>query len=254
LAEVTGTVTVERGATKLRGRDRLELQSGDRVTVAATGTASIIWPEYGRTVLGAGTTLELSRAEMPDRRSRMRVWIRLQSGRIWTRLQRLLVDGSSFDVQAGDVVATVRGTSFGVFFVGDKVSVRVVESQVAMWQIDEPEAEPVVVSAGEVMEVPAADETPVSEWSEPQPMTPTEQLDPMMQEGDEIIPPEMLLYEPAPETGPTVEPVAPESALDMTAATTVTQETSPTEVPTTTENSVSAPLDPLPITEQPLVL
>jgi hypothetical protein len=85
---------------------------GDVVETEADGSASLIWPDYGRTLIDSNSKLTVSTANEND--GNLNVHLKLDGGRIWTRLERLLGSGSGFDVRASNVVATVRGTSFGV--------------------------------------------------------------------------------------------------------------------------------------------
>jgi ferric-dicitrate binding protein FerR (iron transport regulator) len=104
---------------------------GDEVETASGASATLIWPDYGRTVLDANSKLVVTQANKTG--DNLNVKLKLNAGRIWTRLERLLGAGSGFEVRASNVVATVRGTSFGVDNrVGGNVSIQVAESHVGI--------------------------------------------------------------------------------------------------------------------------
>lgn len=90
------------------------LQAGDRVRAGSDGHAVIRWDGLGESELGANSEV-LLKSDAPvqgtDERS---VELRLEVGRIWTRLLRLIDVDAGFVVETPDVIATVRGTSFDV--------------------------------------------------------------------------------------------------------------------------------------------
>src|SRR5262249_33464928 len=64
----------------------MELKSGDRLDMAS-GTATIVWPHYGRTTLASGTILEMQKVFESTNRERFDIRLRLVEGRIWTRFE-----------------------------------------------------------------------------------------------------------------------------------------------------------------------
>ena len=143
LDQVKGNVQVTRDGMTAAGADQFPLEQGDVVNVSATGSAVIVWPAYGRTTLSGGSRVELKVATTTSDTNTIGVRMNLEAGNIWTRLERLLGADSSFGVRAGDTVATVRGTSFGVKRNGKKVHVSVMVSHVSVARVkDEPLASP----------------------------------------------------------------------------------------------------------------
>jgi len=116
---------VARGGSRFSGVDGLELASGDEVSVT-TGTAYIIYPEAGASRLEAGTDLVL----LAGAEDGMFMQLELMAGRVWTRLEKLLGPSESYAVEGNGVVATVRGTSFGMELKGDAVDVQVADHKV----------------------------------------------------------------------------------------------------------------------------
>lgn len=132
LNEVKGTVTVDRSGASQPAQDGFKLQDGDTVKVSADGSAVIVWSGYGRSMLAGGTTLKVDNADGQNNGGQINVKLEMQAGRMWTRLQKLLSTGSDFSVQSSNVVATVRGTSFGTQVKNGSMNVEVMESHVGM--------------------------------------------------------------------------------------------------------------------------
>lgn len=114
-----------------------EVLKGDEILVSDDGRAAIVWDGHGRTLLDAGTRLRVTEAERPSDGS-LRARLLIDIGRTWTRLERLLDLDSEVSVGASNVVATVRGTSFGVERLGNDVGVKVKESTVATARFSDP--------------------------------------------------------------------------------------------------------------------
>lgn len=121
-----GKADVTRGATKVAAVDGLELASGDRITVT-TGTVYIVYPESGASELEAGTDIVLS---TDDGQPGLVMQLELTAGRIWTRFERLFGSGEYYAVSSNGVVATVRGTAFGMSVADGEVDVQVADHAV----------------------------------------------------------------------------------------------------------------------------
>jgi len=134
MGDVEGNVSIQHaGATTMEtAEDDTALSEGDTVMTDADSTAAIYWAGYGRTLLSTSTTVLVSKAERPTSDG-IGAQLRLTTGRVWTRLEQVLSPGSTFEVRAANVVATVRGTSFGVgLLIPGKVRVQVAESNVTV--------------------------------------------------------------------------------------------------------------------------
>ncbi len=111
--------------------DVIEVSAGDSVRTGDGGEASIVWGDEGVTRLDAGTELEI--AEAPSNGSgatSSAIRLKLTAGRVWSRMLKLLDANSSMEVGTTDVVATVRGTSFGIAKVASATEAAVSESVV----------------------------------------------------------------------------------------------------------------------------
>lgn len=121
-------VTVTRGLEQRQGVPNMELYYGDQVQVVV-GEARLLYPEAGMSVLEQGTQVTLEPNGQP-KEDGLGVQIMLKAGKLWTRLERLLGPDEALSVNASNVVATVRGTGFGVQYVGKDVDVTVADNQV----------------------------------------------------------------------------------------------------------------------------
>lgn len=131
LRDVEGDVTYTRDGGSFVATNYMALEEADVIRTGDDSSAAIYWSGYGRTLLEENTEVEISKAERPEQEG-IRARLQLEAGRTWTRIEKLLGVGSDVTVQSSDVVATVRGTSFGVDHVGEAVQVRVAESEVAV--------------------------------------------------------------------------------------------------------------------------
>ena len=123
-------VRVEGGEAWQQASAGQVLHVGDRVRAGSDGRAVVRWDGLGETVLGSNTEL-LLKSDAPvqgtDERS---VEVRLEVGRIWTRLLRLIDVDAGFVVETPEIVATVRGTSFDLSHVDGRSELWVTESSV----------------------------------------------------------------------------------------------------------------------------
>ncbi|MEI7511874.1 MAG: FecR family protein [Candidatus Uhrbacteria bacterium] len=111
--------------------DATVAQAGDTIRTGEGGEARIVWGDRGTTRLDAGSEITLE--TIPEDGSLnpgAKIKIKLESGRIWSRVIKLLDLGSSMQVESSAVVATVRGTSFGAAKVAGGAEFAVTESVV----------------------------------------------------------------------------------------------------------------------------
>lgn len=122
-----GAATVTRGTDVENAEEGVELQPGDTVTVT-TGTVTIVYPDTGASYLPAGTTVTL----LPDGQGEGSVFVQvdLAAGSIWSRFERLFGSDERFSVTGNGVVATVRGTAFGMELVDGMADVLVADHDV----------------------------------------------------------------------------------------------------------------------------
>ncbi len=156
--------TITRGSATLPAQDGAELVSGDRVQVSS-GTMTVVYPEKGASQISTGSDITL----LSDSKGAGSVFteIRLATGKIWTRFEHVFGSDEQFSVAAQGIVATVRGTGFGVSVEKDGVDVQVADHAVEI--VPEPMANnivaPVRVSVGQGLRLKASeiiDITPVA--------------------------------------------------------------------------------------------
>jgi hypothetical protein len=123
-------VTVTRGEEQTEAVNQMELYAGDEVSVVK-GEAQLLYPEVGISILPEGTKLTIMPGEGAENGG-FSSQILLEAGKIWTRLEHVLGSDESFSVEASNVVATVRGTAFGVSMVNGEIDISVAGNQVSV--------------------------------------------------------------------------------------------------------------------------
>lgn len=108
-----------------------DVQVGDSIRTGEGGLAEIRWGDRGVSRIDPSSELTIE-AIPQDEQAATNAVIRLSvsGGRVWTRLLKLLDMSSEAQVTTGNVVATVRGTAFGVAS-NDGTDIAVTESVVA---------------------------------------------------------------------------------------------------------------------------
>ncbi|MFH1078001.1 MAG: hypothetical protein V1745_01810 [Patescibacteria group bacterium] len=132
--------TITRGDQTHDLVDGLEILPGDTVE-SVSGTVMLVYPDFpasrqgaGASTLAPGTTITL----LPDGEGEGSVFahIELTVGSIWTRFERLLGTDERFSVNSNNVVATVRGTAFGIASVDGEADIQVADSKVEVSLLD----------------------------------------------------------------------------------------------------------------------
>ena len=123
-------VTVTRGDEQTDAIHQMELYAGDEVNVIK-GEVQLLYPEVGISILPEGTKLTIMPGEGTENGG-FSSQILLEAGKIWTRLEHVLGSDESFSVEASNVVATVRGTAFGVSMVNGEIDISVAGNQVSV--------------------------------------------------------------------------------------------------------------------------
>lgn len=202
LESYEGEVEVVRQGRAVGPEAGMELAAGDEVAAGTGASARILWLGYGRTVLDQDTRVGIRR--LADEAGAWRSRLKLDSGRIWTRFERLLTGSSAFEVRSGDVITAVRGTSFGVELGLEAMRIQVTDSAVAASYVRDREptrderarglADPVEEAVGETRTVAAGQELrtaaaipregPAPTLPEPFPMSEEALTDPFIRSAD----------------------------------------------------------------------
>lgn len=112
---VSGTTEYKTGDVWSVVADVQEIHTGDTVKTGADSEAQILWGDQGVTRLDPSTEIVIAEAPTDgagDDASIIR--LKVNAGRIWNRMLKLLDVDSAMEVTTSDVVATVRGTSYGI--------------------------------------------------------------------------------------------------------------------------------------------
>lgn len=109
-----------------------DVQVGDSIRTGAGGLAEIRWGDRGVSRIDPLSELTIEAVPEDEQAATNAVIrLRLSGGRVWTRLLKLLDVSSDAEVTTGNVVATVRGTAFGVVS-NEGADIAVTESVVAV--------------------------------------------------------------------------------------------------------------------------
>ena len=87
---------------------------GDRLRTNTTGKAEIHWGDRGITRVDPNTELQIESLPEAGALTNASIKMHLASGKVWNRMYKLLDVQSDIQVRTDTVVATVRGTAFGV--------------------------------------------------------------------------------------------------------------------------------------------
>lgn len=195
LGDATGDVTVLRDDEPLPLVPFMPLLTNDRIETGIDGRAEIGWTGYGRTLIAPNSTIIITDAEPGVADDGFVAQIKIEAGRIWTRFDKLLSAGSSFEVKASNVVATVRGTSFGMEIdTLGTIQIKVAKSKVAVARTVDADSDEIVGSFIDVNEMERMElaENGTS-LSKPIKMLPAElQQDKFLIEGNAEVPKEYM--------------------------------------------------------------
>ena len=103
------SVTPANSSEKVTAVDKQEINPGDKITTEAGGKAQIVYPTGTETRIDENSEMTLK--EFNSRTNQTKV--NLGKGRIWSRIVKLL-GIESYSTETSTMVATVRGTSYGL--------------------------------------------------------------------------------------------------------------------------------------------
>lgn len=128
-----GAVEVKQGDVWTTVKDVQEIAAGDTVRTSEGAEAQILWGDQGVTRLDSGTEVVVDAAPADGAGAGSSVIkLKVNAGRIWNRMLKLLDVDSAMEVQTSDVVATVRGTSYGIIKRPNCTEAAVTESAVGI--------------------------------------------------------------------------------------------------------------------------
>lgn len=106
------------------------IHEGTQVKTSLTGRAIVESSNQTTTVVDKNSTFTVS--EMAENKT----VITLTLGNLWAKVKKVFGKGEYYQVETPNSVATVRGTSFGVFYSGNLTTIIVTENSVALLSID----------------------------------------------------------------------------------------------------------------------
>ncbi len=136
---------------------------GSKIKTGSSGRALIESSSAHQTLIDYNTEITVS----DDSKSEKKTKIALVSGAVWARLGKVFDSGEYYEIKTSNAVATVRGTSFGVWFKNGITTVAVTEGSIFFSAIDPKTGEvipnsEVVVKAGEKATVDSAGKIVIS--------------------------------------------------------------------------------------------
>ncbi len=150
-----GQATVKRDGAQADAQDNQAVYGGDEIDVTK-GTVSLIYQDSGESQLSAGAKVVVLPADADSKDGEIAQEIQLIAGNIWTRFERLLGPTEQFSVVSNGVVATVRGTAFGVENDGTNVDIQVADHLVEVTADSDATQVPVKLVAGQGLKLKAA--------------------------------------------------------------------------------------------------
>ncbi len=111
----------------------VDVLPGDQIRTGQGGEAKLVWGDRGYTRIEENSQLTIEASPVEGIATPgAKIQLKLESGRVWSRMLKLLDLDSTIEVKTSDVVATVRGTTFGVGKDADGTQIAVSESVVGM--------------------------------------------------------------------------------------------------------------------------
>ncbi|HRY23172.1 MAG: FecR domain-containing protein [Geminicoccaceae bacterium] len=109
-----GSVALRRGGARPAPVQGMQLEVGDVVETGADSTAIIAFADGSRVLLGENAQLELDRLGEYRRTGMVDTRLKLERGRLETRVEPAVGSGSRFEVWTPPAVSSVRGTDLRV--------------------------------------------------------------------------------------------------------------------------------------------
>jgi len=127
-------ITMESAEKILTAPASQEIAKGARVETLAGGQANIIFSSGSVARLDSVTSVDLS--DYQSLKQNIKVKLYLNSGNLWSRVQRLLDAEGEYEVKTSNTVAVVRGTAFNVSWLNNQTRVDVLNNKVSVAAID----------------------------------------------------------------------------------------------------------------------
>jgi len=119
---------------------------GDSITTSITGRALLEFNSKVVTIVDRNSEFTIEE----NSNNGDKTALRLQSGSLWSRIEKSFEQGEYHEIETANAVATVRGTSFGVSYDGIQTVVMVHENVVTIFQVDEITRERILETAVDI--------------------------------------------------------------------------------------------------------
>ncbi len=131
-------------------KETVKTNVGSKIKTGSSGRALIESSSNHQTLIDYNTEVTIS----DDSKKEKKTKIALVSGAVWARLSKVFDSGEYYEVKTGNAVATVRGTSFGVWYKNGVTTITVTEGSIFLSTIDPKTGEiipnsEVIVKAGQ---------------------------------------------------------------------------------------------------------
>ncbi len=91
-----------------------EVSAGSKVEAGPVGLGNIYLPDGSVARVEAGAKLNIDDSQYDEKSQKVTTRLALSAGRVWVKVFGLVTPDSVWEVKTSNVVATVRGTAFGV--------------------------------------------------------------------------------------------------------------------------------------------
>ncbi len=148
--EPTVSITEATSSTFAEIKEAVKTNVGSKIKTGSSGRALIESSSAHQTLIDYNTEITIT----DDSKSEKKTKIALVSGAVWARLGKVFDSGEYYEVKTSNAVATVRGTSFGVWYFNGLTTIAVTEGSIFLSAVDPktgqtiPNSE-VVIKAGE---------------------------------------------------------------------------------------------------------
>lgn len=114
LAEIQGAVQYQAANADVwaEANTGMELHENDSVKTGPDGSATIVFHDSSSSRLASDSEILIEDARLDGKNQT--IGVRLASGRVWSRILKLLDKDTTFEVRTSSTVATVRGTTLDV--------------------------------------------------------------------------------------------------------------------------------------------
>ena len=113
-------------------KETVKTSVGSKIKTGSVGRALIESSSNHQTLIDYNTEVTVS----DDSKKEKKTKIALASGAVWARLSKVFDSGEYYEVKTGNAVATVRGTSFGVWYRNGFTTVVVTEGSIYLSAVD----------------------------------------------------------------------------------------------------------------------